>query len=152
IKAFNRLQKKLIIVGSGRQESRLKQLAGPTIKFKGLVTDQELAELYQHCQALIMPQEEDFGLVSLEAQASGKPVIALQSGGAVETIINHQTGILFKQPAVDSLVSSVKQFNSRSWDQAFIQAQAKKFDRRIFIKNFTNLLEAKWQNHQKNFP
>lgn len=152
IQAFNQLRQKLIIVGFGREESRLKQIAGPTIKFKGQVTDQELAKLYQHCQALIMPQEEDFGIVSLEAQASGKPVIALQSGGAVETIINHQTGILFKQPAVDSLVSAMKQFNSRSWNQAFIQAQAKKFATRIFVTNFTNLVEDQWQNHQKNFP
>ena len=152
IKAFNRLQKKLVIVGSGREESRLKQLAGSTIKFKGQVTDQELTELYQHCQALIMPQEEDFGLVSLEAQASGKPVIALQSGGAVETIINHQTGIFFPEATVDSLVSSVKQFNSRSWNQAFIQAQAQKFDTGIFINKFKGFVEDQWQNHQKNFP
>jgi glycosyltransferase involved in cell wall biosynthesis len=151
IKAFNQLQKKLIIVGFGRENARLKQLAGPTIKFKGLVTDQELTELYQHCLALVMPQEEDFGIVSLEAQSSGKPVIALQSGGAKETIINHQTGILFEKPAVDSLVSAMKQFNSCSWDPSLIQAQAKKFDTRIFVNNFTKFVEDQWQIHQKNF-
>lgn len=151
IHAFNQLCKKLIIVGFGREDARLKQLAGPTIKFKGQVTDQELAKLYQHCQALIMPQEEDFGIVSLEAQSAGKPVIALQSGGARETIINHQTGVFFPKPTVDSLVSAMKQFNSRSWNQAFIQARAKKFDTKIFVNNFKKLVEDQWQIHQKNF-
>ena len=152
IQAFNQLQQKLVIVGFGREAARLKQLAGPTIKLTGQVADQELVKLYQHCQALIMPQEEDFGLVCLEAQAAGKPVIALQSGGATETIINQQTGIFFKQPTVDSLVAGVKQFNSRSWDMNFIQAHARKFDTRIFINNFTNFVEDQWQIHQKNFP
>ncbi len=152
VRAFNQLREKLIIVGFGREESRLKQLAGPTIKFKGQVDNQELTGLYQHCRALVMPQEEDFGIVSLEAQASGKPVIAFGSGGARETIINHQTGIFFEKPTVDSLVSAMKQFNSRSWDQAFIQAQAKKFDTRIFVNNIKKLVEDQWQIHQKNFP
>lgn len=152
IKAFNQLHQKLIIVGSGSETARLKQLAGQMIKFRGQVTDQELAGLYQHCQALIMPQEEDFGIVSLEAQSSGKPVIALDSGGARETILNHQTGVFFSKPAVDSLVSSVKQFNSRSWDPNLIQAHVKKFDTRIFVNNFTKLVEDQWQVHQKNFP
>jgi len=152
IRAFNQLSKKLVIVGSGSEATRLKQLAGPTINFKGQVTDQELIKLYQHCQALIMPQEEDFGIVSLEAQASGKPVIALQSGGAKETIINQQTGVFFPKPTVDSLVSAMKQFNSHSWDPSLIQAQAKKFATRIFVNNFKNFVEDQWQIHQKNFP
>lgn len=152
ILAFNQLHQKLIIVGAGREDTRLKQLAGSTITFKGQVTDQELSKLYQYCRALIMPQEEDFGIVSLEAQGSGKPVIALQSGGARETIINNQTGVFFPEATVDSLVSAMKQFNSRSWNQAFIQAQAKKFDTRIFVNNFKNFVEEQWQIHQKNFP
>ncbi|MDZ7587106.1 MAG: glycosyltransferase [Patescibacteria group bacterium] len=151
IRAFNQLQKNLIIVGSGREESSLKQLAGPTIKFKGQVSDQVLIKLYQHCQALIMPQVEDFGIVSLEAQASGKPVIAFQSGGARETVINKQTGIFISQPTVDSLVFAMKQFNSRSWNKTIIQTQAKKFATSIFINNFKNFVEAQWQIHQKNF-
>lgn len=152
IRAFNQLRQKLIIVGSGRDADHLQQLAGPTIKLKGQVTDTELIELYQHCQALVMPQEEDFGIVSLEAQSAGKPVIALQSGGATETVINHQTGIFFPKPTVDSLVSAVKQFSSRSWSHIFIQTQAKKFATQIFINNFKNFVEEQWQLHQKNFP
>lgn len=151
IQAFNQLEEKLVIVGAGREHARLRQLAGPTVVFKGQVSDQELVKLYRSCQALIMPQEEDFGIVSLEAQAAGKPVIALESGGAVETIIHQQTGILFSQPTVDSLMSAMKQFNSRSWSNNFIQSQAKKFDTRLFINKFKIFVEAQWQQHQKKF-
>ncbi|MFH2061675.1 MAG: glycosyltransferase [Candidatus Beckwithbacteria bacterium] len=145
IKAFNKLNKKLVIIGTGRELKNLKQLANSNISFKGKVSDQELAILYSRCQALIMPQEEDFGLVSVEAQSSGKPVIALNKGGAKDTIINTKTGILFKEAKVDSLIKAVKQFNTLTWNHSFIQKSAKKFDTKVFQNNFKKFVEAQWK-------
>jgi len=148
ISAFNQLNQNLVIVGTGREQGRLKQLAGPFIHFTGSLKDDQLVKLYQRSQALIMPQLEDFGIVALEAQAAGKPVIALHAGGALETIISKQTGLFFKSSTVDSLIQAVKQFKSRSWDKQTIQAQAKKFDKKIFQQQFKNYLEKQWQKHQ----
>lgn len=145
IQAFNRLNQKLVIIGSGRDFSYLKKISSSNIKFLGQVSDHQLAQKYSRCKALIMPQIEDFGLVSLEAQSSGKPVIAYRGGGAKDTIINGQTGILFKEATVDSLVTAVKQFNSFNWDHRAIQAHAKKFDTKIFKNKISNYLEVQWK-------
>ncbi len=152
IKACNQLQQPLVIVGRGREESNLKNMAGPTIKFVGLINDEKLISLYQHSKALIMPQEEDFGIVSLESQAAGRPVIALKKGGATETVIAGQTGLFFLKPTVDSLLKTMKQFNSFAWSQPLIKNQAQKFDNMIFKQKFLKAVEGEWINHQKNFP
>jgi len=151
VKAANKFKINLVIVGIGRELINLNSLAGPTVKILGAVTDNQLISLYQHAKVLIMPQIEDFGLVSLEAQASGTPVIALNKGGATETIIKNKTGIFFSQATVDSLTSAMKQFNSTTWDKKLIQANAKKFDQHIFINKFKQFVEDKWQTHLKNF-
>ncbi len=148
IKAFNQLKEKLIIVGTGRQLTSLKRISGSTIKFLGLVEEKRLSSLYSQAQALIMPQEEDFGIVSLEAQSSGKPVIAFARGGALDTVINNQTGIIFNHPTVDSLIKAVKQFRSRSWDYQKIQSHARKFDQLQFKKTFQSKLEEQWLKKQ----
>ncbi len=147
IRAFNRLRLPLIIVGSGREAGRLRRLAGPTIKFAGWVSDEELIGYYQHCRALVMPQEEDFGIVSVEVQAAGRPVIAFRRGGATETVVNNQTGIYFSQATVDSLTHAVKQFGVRHWESKLMTTQAKKFDQKVFLRQFKNLAEAKWQKY-----
>src|SRR3972149_9156819 len=102
ITAFIRLKLPLVVVCRGREQSRLAELAGPTITFFNRVSENDLIYLYQHARALIMPQEEDFGLVAVEAQAAGIPVIALNRGGAKETVIDGKTGILFSARWVDS--------------------------------------------------
>ncbi|MEA3354875.1 MAG: glycosyltransferase [Patescibacteria group bacterium] len=145
IKAFNKLNKKLVIIGIGRELKNLKKLANSNISFLGKVSDLKLADYYSYCRALIMPQEEDFGLVSLEAQSSGKPVIALNQGGAKDTVINNKTGILFNQATVDSLIKAVKQFNTLNWNHLFIQKNAKKFDTKIFQSKIKNFVEEQWQ-------
>jgi len=139
IKVFNRFQLPLVIVGQGREETRLKQLAGPTVKFAGWVDDRQLIAYYQNCRALIMPQEEDFGLSSVEAQAAGRPVIAFNRGGARETVVANQTGLFFNEATVDSLIQAVKQFESRVWESRLILAQAKRFEVRNFLKSWQTL-------------
>jgi glycosyltransferase involved in cell wall biosynthesis len=152
IRACNQLKQNLIIVGTGRQEKDLKHLAGPTIWFTGSITDKQLIYLYQHCQSLLMPQEEDLGLVAIEAQAAGRPVVAFQKGGAQETVKPGQTGILFSTQTVDSLSSAVKQSISWSWQSSRIKAHARQFDQRFFKKKIKKYVEEQWQNQQKNFP
>jgi glycosyltransferase involved in cell wall biosynthesis len=144
IKAFNRLGEPLVIVGSGRERQRLEQLAKANIRFAGWVNEDDLTSYYQNCHALIMPQQEDFGIVSVEAQAAGKPVISYSRGGAAETIIDGKSGILFKEASVDSLIDAVKQFKSTRWDRQLIADQAQKFDEEIFKHQFKEFVEAQW--------
>lgn len=87
IEVCNRLQRPLRIIGTGEQYKRLRGLAGPTVKFLGFLRDEELHEYYARCRALLFPGEEDIGLTPIEAQASGRPVIAYGRGGALKTVI-----------------------------------------------------------------
>ncbi len=110
IQAFNELKKQLIVVGAGSQQDNLKRLAGPTITFLENVSDERLGTLYTQAQALIMPQEEDFGYTALEAQYFGCPVISYAHSGATETIINGQTGTTFAPQSTPALKDAIEQF------------------------------------------
>jgi glycosyltransferase involved in cell wall biosynthesis len=116
IQACLDLDQKLVIIGSGRDMSRLKKIKPSTnnskIIFMGQVSNKKLLTLYQNCQALICPQIEDFGLTPIEAQACGKPVIALNQGGITETVVDQKTGILFQHQTVDSLKQAIVKFQS----------------------------------------
>jgi len=140
IESFRRFPKKqLIIVGSGTQFSKLKIIAGENIHFIQHATDAELGQLYADAQALIMPQEEDFGYVALEAQFFGCPVIAYERGGAVETVVKGKTGLFFSQQSSQSLGDAVAQFERRKYNLGDSQAFLKKFSKELFIKK-TKLL------------
>ena len=147
IQAFNTLGAKLIIVGSGIEEQRLKYIARSNIEFVGWVDDTKLAEYYEHCRALIFPGEEDFGIVPLEAMACGKPVVALARGGALETVIDSEsfaTGILFHQQSPEDLVAAVRKLDRRVFDPQRIRAHAQQFDRSVFKKQMLNYVERAW--------
>ena len=150
IKAFNHLGQNLVIVGQGRELKKLKKLSGPTIKFLPQVSESNLIWLYQHAQALIMHQEEDLGLVAVEAQAAGCPVIAFQKGGATETVVSGKTGLFFKEQTVDSLVKAVKQFKPHRFQPAVVKNQAAKFDVKIFNQKISQFVEAQWQNRKNS--
>lgn len=111
IEAFNSLGLKLKIAGIGPEFKKLKSISGKNIEFIGLVSDEELAGLYSRSRAFIFPQEEDFGLTPLEAMASGRPVIAYNKGGAVETVIENKTGVFFNKQRPDSVIESIRDFN-----------------------------------------
>ena len=112
VEAFNQLGWNLKIVGVGREMRNLRRKARRNIEFLGQLTDKELLGYYQNCQAVIFPPEEDFGIVPLEAQACGKPVIAYRAGGATETIIEGKTGFFFEKQTVESLVRVVRDFRN----------------------------------------
>lgn len=149
VKAFNRLGLALKIVGVGSELGRLKRIARKNIEFLGELTDDCLIRYYQKCVALIFPGEEDFGLAPIEAQAAGKPVIALRKGGVKETVIEGKTGIFFERQTVESLARAVLKFQNLRFSNKNCWENAKKFDQQIFIKKFKSLVEEKWQKHQK---
>ena len=132
IKAFNKLGKNLYVVGSGTEEESLKKMAKGNIFFLGHVNDKELSMLYLGAKALIMPQIEDFGIVSVEAQAYGVPVIAFNRGGASDTVIDRKTGLLFNRQTVSSLMQAVKKFDKMHFNERILKANAKKFSFKIF--------------------
>jgi len=134
IKAFNLLGKSLKIVGCGQDEKLLKKIAGPTIEFLDWQPDNAVVELYKRCRAFIFPGEEDFGLTPLEAQACGRPVIAYAKGGALETVIDNETGIFFDTQTHQALADAVLRFESK--ENGFIpeklRLHAQAFDKNKF--------------------
>ena len=147
VEAFNQLKWELRIVGGGREMGKLRKKAGENIRFMGHLTDELLLDYYQNCQAVIFPQEEDFGLVPLEAQACGKPVIAYRSGGATETIAEGKTGLFFYPQTAEGLVKALGQFKTKDFLEEDCRRQAEKFGQARFAKEFKSLAEKKWKGH-----
>ncbi len=138
VRAFNKLKIPLKIIGGGDNKS-LKRIAGPQIEFLGYVSDQEKANYLSHCQALVHPQEEDFGITLVEAMASGRPVIAYNSGGAKETVVEGLTGKFFNEQTWENLAEAVIKFKSRDFDPEGIRKYAQRFSKERFkqeIKEF----------------
>lgn len=139
VKAFNKLGLPLKVVGIGPEMKKLRNLASRVsrsqasrVEFLGFVSDDQLADLYSKAQALVFPQEEDFGIVPLEAMASGRPVIAFRGGGAVETVVEGKTGLFFDEQTVDSIAYVVKNFDSHKFKPEDCRKQAEKFDMEVF--------------------
>jgi len=143
IEACSRLGLPLKIVGTGREEKKLRRLAGPMIEFLGFVGDREVAELYRHCRAFILPGAEDFGITPVEAMSFGKPVIAFGEGGALETVIKGKTGTFFDQETPESLASALVSFNPSGYEAKDCIAQAKKFSKKHFQQEFGEFVRAK---------
>ena len=153
IEAFNALQLPLKVVGSGPLRRSLEQRAKSNIEFFGWLDDARIAELYASCQALIFPGEEDFGIVPLEAQASGRPVIAFKRGGLLETVIGMEespsqfnpTGIFFDEQKAASLIAAVRLFerNRERFDPGLIRSHALKFSRDRFKREIAEYIDER---------
>ena len=144
IKAFNKLKKKLIVVGDGFDKEELQKLAGKNIKFVGWKSRTILAKYLAKAKALILPSEEDFGIVAVESQACGTPVIAYAKGGVLDTVIPYKTGILFRKQEENHLIDAIEEFEkiSSSFSPNEIVKNALKFDSHIFRENFRNLISS----------
>jgi len=138
LEAFRKLGRRLVVAGDGPTRAALAAQAPSNVSFLGRVTDAELAHLYARCRALIYPQEEDFGIVAVEAQACGRPVIALGRGGALETVVPlgserptaaAATGLHFAPQTAEDLVAAVRRFEAQShaFDPQAIRCHAERF-------------------------
>lgn len=113
IEACNRLGRRLVVIGSGgEEETRLRELAGPTVEFRGRVSDGEMAGAYAHARAFLFPGVEDFGLTPVEAQAHGCPVLAYGEGGALETVVDGETGLFFHEQSAEALAACIAKFET----------------------------------------
>lgn len=128
IEACNRLGRRLKIVGSGRHRAKLEQIAGPTIEFCGRVSDEDLPAMLAKAKAYLMPGMEDFGIAPVEANASGRPVIAYAGGGALDTQIDGITGVLFHEITVESLMEAMLKADEINFRPEQIRAFAQNFD------------------------
>jgi len=131
----------LLVVGDGPEYARLKQMAGPNVKFLGRLSDEEIAKLYAKCQAFIFPGNEDFGITPVEAQAAGRPVIAYRAGGALETVKEGVTGEFFDRQEADSLVQALKAFDPGKYKPADMVENARFFDVDSFKKQFSEYVQ-----------
>ena len=151
IKAANELKVPLKIVGTGREETRLRKMAGPTVEFLGFVSDEKLSGIFGGCQALIFPTDEDFGIVPVEAMYSGRPVLAFAKGGALETVIAGKTGEFFREDTTASLMEAWKSFDPSKYKAKDCIAQAKKFSKDRFQKEFSNFVAKAIKSSGRTF-
>lgn len=149
IEAFNKMGRRLLIAGNGRDRDRLEAMAGPTIEFLGYVPDAELPELLARCRAFMFPAEEDFGIAPIQAMASGRPVIAYGAGGALDTVVPNKTGHLFYAQTVEAIIEAVEQFDTDALDPYEIQAWARQFDTAVFQQKLSAFIEQKWEAHKR---
>lgn len=140
IKACNELKLPLKIVGVGKGEKALRQLAGPTIEFLGQLTDEKLSYYYKNCRALIFPGIEDFGLVMVEAQSFGKPVIAFRGGGAIDIVKDGLTGEFFNEQTPESLMKVLVNFKDNRYNSKLCTENAQRFSFARFEKDFREFL------------
>jgi glycosyltransferase involved in cell wall biosynthesis len=146
VEAFNRLGLPLKIIGSGPFYKTLKSMARPNVAFLRRLSDNEVADYYAACKALIFPGEEDFGIVPLEANASGRPVIAFRAGGALDTVKEGLNGLFFGESTVRSLMEAVKSFENGTYnfDPQKIRDHALLFDREVFKDKMKRYVSQKW--------
>jgi glycosyltransferase involved in cell wall biosynthesis len=155
IAACNRLQRRLHIVGTGPEYKSLKRIAGPTIEFLGKLDERSLREIYARCRALLFPGEEDFGLVPVEVQSHGRPVIAYGSGGALETVIAESpgddiakcTGLFFQSQREESLCQAICRFEEveSQFRPQFIRSSVERFSLGRFKAEFADFVLDKME-------
>lgn len=145
IEAFNQLDREFWIAGSGPMESKYKEaVQNSKIRFLGSVSRSELKKLYQNAKAVIFPTDEDFGIVPLEAQACGTPVIAYQKGGALESV---QTGVFFKEQTPESLSKSILLFEQETAQDPNISEKVQHFSKESFQKQLKAIVESRNLSH-----
>ena len=142
IEACNKESITLKIVGEGPDRKRLEKIAGPTIEFLGYADQEELRNLYANAKATLFPGEEDFGLVPVESFACGTPVIAYRAGGALETMIEGETGEFFTEPTSDSLLAAMHKLEQKTYSIEALRERAKEFSQEKFETQIRNAIDA----------
>jgi len=145
VEAFNRLARPLVVVGDGPESDRLARLAGPTVRLEGRVSDERVAELLQGARALVVTATEEFGIAAVEAQAAGRPVIALAEGGVRETIEDGVTGVFYFPSDPDALAAAVEHCEALDIDPAACAANAARFGVASFRAGLSAAVEEAWK-------
>jgi glycosyltransferase involved in cell wall biosynthesis len=152
VDAFNGLGLPVKIVGDGRDRARLQARAGRNVEFLGRLSDEALTELYAGCRAYLFPAEEDFGIAPVEAQAAGRPVVAYAAGGALDTVVDGETGVLFREQTPDGLARAVRHLERSSFEATRIRAHAEQFGVRVFrqrLSAFVARTYDEWRGHEQ---
>jgi glycosyltransferase involved in cell wall biosynthesis len=152
VQAFNRLGLPLKIVGTGPQMAELKHQAKPNVELLGGLSDSILADYYSRCRAFVFPAIEDFGIVMVEAQAYGKPVIACAGGGASEIVIDGETGVLFAEQTPGALIEAKRKFEDLRFDHERIRQHALQFDESEFRRRILKFIEMKVSEERQRNP
>ena len=153
VAAFNKLKLTLVIIGEGPERKRLEKMAKSNIKFLGWQPDEILWQYYQNCTAFIFPGEDDFGISPVEAMSFGKPVLALRAGGALETIVEGETGEFFDDSDPAVLADGVRRLreNLPNYDVQKIQEHAQKFNKERFVREFRDFIEKIFKDNKSKF-
>ena len=133
----------LTVVGRGPEEARLQSLAASTggdVTFTGWLSDEQIRDLYRRCRAAVMPGVEDFGMVPVEAQACGRPVVALGEGGALDSIVDGVTGMLVQDGSVEAFADAFRDVTSRAFDSTAIRRHAESFATDRFKRAFQSVV------------
>ena len=142
IEACNRLGRRLVVIGSGEERARLERLAGPTVSFLGWQPTDVVESHLARCRAVLFPGEEDFGMVPVEAMASGRPVVAYARGGALESVVDGQTGVLFHEQTAAGLIEAIERCErlAAAFDPAAMHAQAQRFSADRFRERLQEII------------
>ena len=149
VEACNKLRLPLRIVGDGPDLPALKRAAGPTIQFLGRLSDKEVVRELSVCRALIFPGEEDFGITPLECMASGRPVVAYGAGGALETVVEGETGLFFPEQTAESLASVLPAVAAQSFSPEALQKYAAGFDTSVFVARMRALIDEAMEEYRR---
>lgn len=144
IEAFNELGLPLKIIGRGPELKKLKRKAKENIEFLGRIEDAELPRYYANCRAFVFPQEEDFGIVAIEAMAAGRPLIAYRGGDIVENMEEGKMGVFIEKQTAQAVVEAVNRFLTLEFDGSYIRSKALKFNKEIFKKKIKEYVEKEY--------
>lgn len=150
ILACNRLNQNLVIIGSGPEKNNLKQLASNNVIFLENISQEKLTYLYKNCEALLMPGEEDFGIVALEANNFGKPVLINSKSGAAECIDHTLHGVHISQEKAEYIKDAIKHLKKNNFNQTRLVKNAKKYDTNTFIKTFEQKINVLWNQKKES--
>jgi glycosyltransferase involved in cell wall biosynthesis len=142
VRAFNEMKLKLVVIGGGEMLNEIHRIAGPTVTILGSQRFDVLQHHYARCRALIFPGEEDFGMVPVEAMASGRPVVAFKQGGATETVVEGVSGVFFAEQTVEAIIDAVKRLAEINLDPQNIADHAQQFGREQFLKKMRAHIEG----------
>lgn len=141
VEAFNRLGLPLVVIGEGPERERLEQLAKSNVRVLGRCDTEEVRYHLQRCRAFVMPQEEDFGIAAVEAQSAGRPVIAYQAGGALETVVAGESGLFFAEQTPESLSDAVRRFEQENFSKEACRENALRFSKDRFQREYAGQVE-----------